>query len=129
MGNEQWFLVWKNLNWDLQRKKKGDRFLIVCVKRVLKLPFGKKRNKTEEEKKERKHSKCCTVLIRCRKGVNNSPLKPARSVGCHLDSGFFFGNAGRLACHKWLWIVTASTLADMVLAGITVNCFLSELYL
>lgn len=41
----------------------------------------------------------------------------------------FFGVAGFLVCHRWLWMVTASTLADMVLAGIWLNCFLSELYL
>lgn len=42
---------------------------------------------------------------------------------------FFFGTALLLACHRWLWMVRASTLTDTVLAGMTVNCFRSELYL
>lgn len=47
----------------------------------------------------------------------------------HLRVWFFFGTEGRLGCHKWLWMVSASTLTDMVLAGIRLNCFRSELYL
>lgn len=60
-----------------------------------------------------------------------NPSEPALSpgAGCHFLVWLFFGTAGRLACHKWLWMVRASTLTDMVLAGITLNCFLSELYL
>lgn len=42
---------------------------------------------------------------------------------------FFFGTEVFLACHRWLWMVMASTLTDTVLAGMTVNCFRSELYL
>lgn len=41
----------------------------------------------------------------------------------------FLGVTGLLVCHKWLWMVIASTLADNVLAGMWLNCFLSELYL
>lgn len=41
----------------------------------------------------------------------------------------FFGVTGLLVCHRWLWMVIASTLADKVLAGMWLNCFLSELYL
>lgn len=41
----------------------------------------------------------------------------------------FFGVTGLLLCHKWLWMVIASTLAESVLAGMWLNCFLSELYL
>lgn len=41
----------------------------------------------------------------------------------------FLGVTGLLVCHKWLWMVIASTLADKVLAGMWLNCFLSELYL
>lgn len=41
----------------------------------------------------------------------------------------FFGTAGLLTCQRWLWMVRASTLTDTVLAGITVNCLRSELYL
>lgn len=41
----------------------------------------------------------------------------------------FFGAEGRLGCHRWLWMVSASTLTDMVLAGMRLNCFRSELYL
>lgn len=52
------------------------------------------------------------------------------SEGCQVWTGTtFFGVAGFLVCQRWLWMVTASTLADMVLAGIWLNCFLSELYL
>lgn len=60
-----------------------------------------------------------------------NPSEPTFSpgAGCHFRVWLFFGTAGRLACHKWLWMVRASTLTDMVLAGITLNCFLSELYL
>lgn len=60
-----------------------------------------------------------------------NPSEPTFSPagGCHFLVWLFFGTAGRLACHKWLWMVRASTLTDMVLAGITLNCFLSELYL
>lgn len=41
----------------------------------------------------------------------------------------FLGVTGLLVCHRWLWMVIASTLADNVLAGMWLNCFLSELYL
>lgn len=41
----------------------------------------------------------------------------------------FLGVIGLLVCHRWLWMVIASTLADNVLAGMWLNCFLSELYL
>lgn len=46
-----------------------------------------------------------------------------------LVGNSFLGVTGLLACHKWLWMVMASTLADKVLAGMWLNCFLSELYL
>lgn len=59
--------------------------------------------------------------------VSTSPRSPGRHG--HLRVWVFFGTVGLLGCHKWLWIVSASTLTDMVLAGIKLNCFRSELYL
>lgn len=43
--------------------------------------------------------------------------------------GCFLGVPCFLFCHRWLAMVIASTLADIVFAGIRLNCFLSELYL
>lgn len=48
---------------------------------------------------------------------------------CHYLVCSFLGVPCFLVCHRWLAMVMASTLADMVLAGIWLNCFLSELYL
>lgn len=47
----------------------------------------------------------------------------------HLGVPSFLGVLGRLACHSWPGMVKASTLMDMVLDGMTVNCLRSELYL
>lgn len=41
----------------------------------------------------------------------------------------FFGVPGRLRSQRWLGMVKASTLMDMVLDGMAVNCLRSELYL
>lgn len=41
----------------------------------------------------------------------------------------FLGVVGFLLCQRWPWMVKASTLMDMVLAGICVNRLRSELYL
>lgn len=41
----------------------------------------------------------------------------------------FLGVVGFLLCQRCPWIVKASTLIDMVLAGIWVNRLRSELYL
>lgn len=54
---------------------------------------------------------------------------PERTRPYALAGSSFLGVAGRLLCHRWLWMVMASTLADSVLAGMWLNCFLSELYL
>lgn len=63
-----------------------------------------------------------------------SAKPPAASCGPHPRpyarvGSSFLGVTGLLACHRWLWMVIASTLADNVLAGMWLNCFLSELYL
>lgn len=53
--------------------------------------------------------------------------EPSRSYA--LVGSSFLGVTGLLVCHRWLWMVMASTLADNVFAGMWLNCFLSELYL
>lgn len=55
--------------------------------------------------------------------------KRAFSAAYALVGKSFLGVTGLLVCHKWLCMVIASTLADKVLAGMWLNCFLSELYL
>lgn len=59
----------------------------------------------------------------------NSPVSKSCPAFCHYLECSFLGVPCFLVCHRWLAIVMASTLADMVLAGIWLNCFLSELYL
>ncbi|TNN55522.1 hypothetical protein EYF80_034264 [Liparis tanakae] len=44
-------------------------------------------------------------------------------------SHFLRALPGLLTCHSWLWMVRASTLTDTDLAGTTLNCLRSELYL
>lgn len=73
-----------------------------------------------------------TLRTKWMKIINRDPVSSSsQSPGCHghLRVWVFFGTVGLLGCHKWLWIVSASTLTDMVLAGIRLNCFRSELYL
>lgn len=59
---------------------------------------------------------------------NNTVKSTSSAVLCYLECSFL-GVPCFLVCHRWLAMVMASTLADMVLAGIWLNCFLSELYL
>lgn len=50
--------------------------------------------------------------------------------GCYLGVlPPFLGVVGFLLCQRWPWMVKASTLIDMVLAGIWVKRLRSELYL